>query len=159
MHTVSAIRFAQFAGDRPLWQVSALAGVGAAVATELFGLAARAAGVPMSAAGLGAATAQPITVGMFAMGTLICTFWGTVLAVVLGRYARRPVVAYVGATVGLTVVSLVIPLTAGHTATSTKLTLALGHLVAAAIIIPTVAHRLSLPLVRPAGPGRPGGAR
>ena len=74
---------------RPVWQVSALAGVIAAAAAELYGLAARPAGVPMPAGGLGAARATPITVGMFAMGVLICAFWGTVLAVLIARYARR----------------------------------------------------------------------
>jgi hypothetical protein len=35
---------------RPVWQVSALAGAAAAVTTELYGLAAGAAGIPMAAA-------------------------------------------------------------------------------------------------------------
>ncbi|MCW2640592.1 MAG: putative rane protein [Dactylosporangium sp.] len=127
---------------RPVWLVSALAGVTGAVATELYGLAAGAVGIPMSAGNIGASVAEPITVGMFAMGTLICTFWGTVLAVILARYATRPARAYVWTTVALTVVSLAGPLAAGDTATSTKLMLALAHLLAAAIIIPTVTRRL-----------------
>ena len=131
------------AHSRPVWQVSALAGLTAAVATELYGLAARAAGVPMAAAGLGSAKATPITVGMFAMGTLICTFWGTILAVVLARYAAHPARIYAGATLVLTALSLVIPLTAADTAPATRLTLAAAHLIAAAIIIPAVTRRLS----------------
>jgi hypothetical protein len=45
--------------------------------------------------------------------------------------------------VALTAVSLVAPLGAVDTATSTELMLALAHPLAAAIIIPTVARRLS----------------
>jgi hypothetical protein len=126
----------------PVWLVSALAGVAAAIATEVYGLVARAAGVPMEAGSIGATEAEPITVGMFAMGTLINTFLGTILAVILARYARRPARTYVLTTVVLTVVSLAGPLGAGDTATSTKLMLALAHLVAAAIVIPPVARRL-----------------
>jgi hypothetical protein len=129
--------------NRPVWLVSALAGVGAAAATELYGLAARFAGIPMAAGGIGDPAAQPVTVGMFAMGTLICTFWGTVLAVGLARYARRPARTYLRVTLVLTALSLAGPLGAGATATSTKLTLAVAHLIAAAIVIPTVTRRLS----------------
>jgi heme A synthase len=126
-----------------VWQVSALAGLIAAAAAELYGLAARGAGIPMSAASFGAAEATPITVGMFAMGVLICAFWGTVLAMVIARFARRPMRAYLWAAVALTALSLTAPLSAADTATSTKLTLALGHLLVAAIIIPAVARRLA----------------
>ena len=128
---------------RPVWLVSVLAGVTAAAGTELYGLTARAAGVPMAAGGIGATTAGPITVGMFAMGTLICAFWGTVLAVLLARYAPRPARAYAWTAVALTAVSLVTPLAAGDTATSTKLMLVPAHLIAAAIIIPIVTRRLA----------------
>jgi hypothetical protein len=106
------------------------------------GLAARAAGVPMAAAGLGASTAGPITVGAFAIGTLSCAFWGTVLAVLLARYTARPARTYLRATVALTALSLAGPLAAADTATSTKLMLAVAHLQVAAIVIPTVAARL-----------------
>ncbi|MGH3928224.1 MAG: DUF6069 family protein, partial [Pseudonocardiaceae bacterium] len=46
-------------------------------------------------------------------------------------------------TVVLTVLSLVSPALAVDTATSTKVVLALSHLVAAAVVIPTLALRLS----------------
>jgi hypothetical protein len=141
MDTITAP--AQLLSGRPIWLVSALAGLAGAAATELYGLAARAVGIPMSAGNIGASAAQPITVGMFAMGTLICTFWGTVLAVLLARYAARPARSFVQISVALTAVSLAAPLLAAHTATSTKLMLALGHLLAAAIIIPIVTRRLS----------------
>jgi hypothetical protein len=138
---------------RPVWQVSALAAAAAAVTTELYGLAARAAGIPMAAAGFGAASATAITVGMFAMGTLICAFWGTLLAVVLARYAAHPARHYLRVTLVLTAISLAAPLSAAHTATSTRFALAAAHLLAAAVIIPTVTRRLSL-APRRRGPSR-----
>jgi Family of unknown function (DUF6069) len=143
MHTTTATLPANILRTRLVCLVSALAGVTAAAATELYGVVARSAGIPMAAGSIGATTAEPITVGMFAMGTLICTFWGTVLAVILARYATRPARAYVRTTVALTAVSLAGPIGAGDTAASTKLTLALAHLLAAAIVIPIVTRRLS----------------
>jgi FtsH-binding integral membrane protein len=130
-------------GSRPVWLVSALAGVTAALATELYALAARAVGVPMRAGTVGADTSGPIAFGAFAMGTLSSAFWGTVLAVLLTRYARRPARTYAITTVALTVLSLVAPLAAGDTAASTKAMLALSHLIAAAVIIPVVTRRLT----------------
>jgi hypothetical protein len=131
--------------SRPVWQVSAFAGVIAAVATELYGLVARAAGVPMSAAGFGEATATPVTVGMFAMGTLLCTVLATILAMILARFVARPARAFARVTVVLTALSLAVPLSAADTATATRLALAGAHLLAAAIIIPTVSRRLTRP--------------
>lgn len=127
---------------RPVWLVSVIAALAAAAATEVYGLGARAAGVPMAVAGLGATTATPITVGMFAMGTLVCAFWGTLLAVALARFASQPARAYLWATLVLTALSLAVPLTAHDTAVSTKLVLAGGHILAAAVIIPPVTRRL-----------------
>ncbi len=126
----------------PLPVVGLTAGLTAAVATELYGMAARAAGTPMAAAGVGSHRAGPITVGMFAMGTVICTFWGTVLAVVLHRYARHPARTFTVAALALTAVSLVAPLSAADTAGSTRVMLAAAHLLAAAIVIPLLAGRL-----------------
>ncbi|MGP4023197.1 DUF6069 family protein [Actinomadura sp. 3N407] len=129
--------------NRPLWLVGAAAGVAASVVTEVYGLVAGAAGVPMEAGSIGAAEAEPITVGMFAMGTLISTFWGVVIAMLLARHASRPSRTFVRVTVPLAVLSLAGPLAAGDTAVSTKLMLCLAHLIAAAIIIPIVAERLA----------------
>ncbi|MFE9689524.1 DUF6069 family protein [Micromonospora sp. NPDC005806] len=127
---------------RPVWLISVLAGLAAAIATELYGLAARAAGVPMAAGNVGASVPGPITIGMFAMGTATAVFWGTILAVLLARYARRPARAYRWTTVALTAVSMAGPCLAGATATATKLMLALAHIIAAAIVIPVVSRRL-----------------
>src|SRR3954452_8089915 len=63
------------------------AGVGAAV-TSLYGLIIRAADVPMRAGAIGASAAQPLEVASFAVGVVICTFWGTVVAFVLTRLVR-----------------------------------------------------------------------
>ncbi|MEU4681154.1 DUF6069 family protein [Micromonospora sp. NPDC023737] len=128
---------------RPVWLVSALAGLAAAIATELYGLAARAVGLPMEAGNIGASVSGPITIGMFAMGTAVAVFWGTVLAVLLARHSRRPARAYLWTTVALTAVSMAGPVLAGATVTSTKLMLALAHILAAAIVIPVVTRRLS----------------
>jgi len=133
---------------RPVWVVSAVASAVALVVTELYGLAARLAGVPMSAAGFGQPKAGPVTAASFAMGVVICAFWGTVLAVVIARFARKPARVYLITTIALTAVSLFAPLSAADTATSTstKLTLAAGHILVAAIIIPPVTRRLARPL-------------
>lgn len=128
---------------RPVWLISVLAGLAAAVATELYGLAARAVGIPMVAGTIGASVSGPITIGMFAMGTATSVFWGTILAVLLARYARRPARTYLWTTIALTAVSMAGPYFAGATATSTKLMLALAHIIAAAIVIPVVTRRLS----------------
>lgn len=148
MHTTTTATPVRRAAARglaslPIWLVGAIAGVAASAATELYGLAAGAAGVPMAAGSIGSDTAQPISVGMFAMGTLICTFWGTVLAVILARRALRPARAFARATIVLTAFSLASPLAAGGTATSTKLMLALAHMLAAAIVIPIITRRLT----------------
>ncbi|WP_262285436.1 DUF6069 family protein [Micromonospora sp. MA102] len=136
---------------RPVWQVSALAGLAAATATELYGLAARAVGVPMEAGNIGASVSRPITIGMFAMGTAVAVFWGTILAVLLARHGRRPARTYLRTTIALTVLSLAGPFLAGATATSTKVMLALAHIFAAAIVIPAVTRRLSHSPAVPAG--------
>jgi hypothetical protein len=139
----SATPAASFLSRRPVWQVCYLSGIAASVAVEAWGLAARAAGVPMKAAGLGSHTATPITVGMFAMGTMVVTFWFTFAVVLIARFAKHPERSYLRTALPLLVLSLAAPLTAADTAISTKLTLAAAHLIAGAIIIPAVARRLA----------------
>ena len=41
--------------------------------------------MPMKAAGLGSHHATPITVGMFAMGTMVVTFWFTFAVILMRR--------------------------------------------------------------------------
>jgi hypothetical protein len=141
-HTPAAST-ASFMARRPVWQVSYLSGLAASVVVETWGLAARAAGVPMRAAGLGSHHATPVTVGMFAMGTMVVTFWFTFAVIVIARYAKNPRRAYLRTTLPLLALSLAVPLTAADTAISTELTLCAAHLIAGAIIIPVVARRLS----------------
>ncbi|MER7571478.1 DUF6069 family protein [Streptomyces sp. NPDC126514] len=129
--------------QRPVWLVGIVATVAGAVVTEAFALGARAAGVPMDAASPGAEEAAEIPVGGFAGGVLFWSVAGIVLAVVLARFARRPARVFTVTTVALTALSLVGPAVAPHTATSTQIVLAVSHLVAAAVIIPLLARRLS----------------
>ena len=141
----SAAPSAAFLARRPVWQVSYLSGLAASVVVEAWGLAARAAGVPMRAAGLGSHHATPVTVGMFAMGTMVVTFWFTFAVILMARVSKNPRRTYLRTALPLLALSLAVPVTAGDTAVSTKLTLAAAHLIAGAIIIPVVARRLARP--------------
>jgi len=128
--------------SRPVVVVGVVAGLVAAAATEVCGLAARAAGVPMRAGGLGGSESEPIVTGMFALGTALNVALGTVLALLIARFAANPARTWVWTTVVLTVLSLVPPAFAGATATSTKIVLCVAHVVAAVIVVPAVAVRL-----------------
>jgi Family of unknown function (DUF6069) len=134
-----------FLAGRPVWQVNYLAALVACVAVEVWGLLWRAAGVPMRAAGLGSPHATAITVGMFAMGTLVVTFWFTFAVVLIARFARDPRRVYLRTALPLLVLSLAAPILSADTATSTKIVLAVAHLIAGVIIIPIVAWRLRVP--------------
>lgn len=138
----SSAPITSFLARRRVWQANYLAALAAAVAVELWGLAARAAGVPMRAAGPGSHHAGTITVGMFAMGTMVVTFWFTFAVVLIARFARDPRRAYLRTALPLFALSLAAPITAADTAASTKVTLAAAHLIAGSIIIPIVARRL-----------------
>ncbi|TPQ19092.1 DUF6069 family protein [Streptomyces sporangiiformans] len=141
--TVASPSSAGFLATRPVWQVGALATLAGAVVTEAFALIARGAGVPMDAASPGAKEAAEIPVGGFAGGVLFWSVAGIVLAVALARWARRPARTFVVTTLVLTALSLAGPAVAPHTATSTQIVLAASHVVAAAVIIPLLARRLS----------------
>lgn len=117
-----------------------VAGVAAAavasVATAAVAAAGHAAGISLDLSG------APIPVTGFAMLTAIFSLVGLAIAALLGRFARHPRRAFVRTTVALTVLSLV-PDVLADAASSTKALLMLTHLVAAAIVIPAVARRLS----------------
>jgi hypothetical protein len=132
-----------FLSTRPVWLVGVLATLAGAVVTEAFALVARAAGVPMEAAGPGAEQAAEIPVGGFGGGVVFWSVAGIVLALVLARWAKQPARTFTVTTVVLTALSLAGPAVAPHTATSTQIVLAASHVVAAAVIIPLVARRLS----------------
>jgi hypothetical protein len=78
----------------------------------------------------------------FAVLTAFFSLVGLVLAAVLSRMARRPRSTFIRSTVVLTVLSLV-PDAIADATPATKALLMLTHLVAAAIVIPAVARRLS----------------
>jgi uncharacterized membrane protein len=121
----------------PVWRVGALASVVAVVLTTVFALAAKALDVSLEVDG------EAIPIIAFAYITLLFAAVGTVLAVVLARRAKRPARTFVVTTVALTALSLVPPLATADIDTSTRVTLSLSHLVAAAIVIPVLAARLS----------------
>lgn len=125
---------------RPVRLVGILATLAGAVVTEAFALVARAAGVPMEAAGPGAKEAAEIPVGCFFGGVVFWAVAGIVLAVALARWAERPARTFTVTTVALTALSLAGPAVAPHTATSTQIVLAASHGVAAAVIVPLLAR-------------------
>jgi hypothetical protein len=117
-----------------------VAGVAAAavasVATSSVAAVGHAAGISLEVGG------APIPITGFASMTAVFSLIGLALAAVLGRFARRPRRAFVRTTVALTVLSFV-PDLASDAGAGTKGLLMLTHLVAAAIVIPAVARRLS----------------
>jgi hypothetical protein len=126
-----------------LLRVGALAGVAAAVATELVAAVARVSDVSMEAGGFGADSAEPIPVFGFAFATLLWTAVGIVMAVAMTRWAKRPAHTFTVTAVILTAISLVPPALAGTTTTGTKVILALTHVVAAAIVVPAIRNELA----------------
>ncbi|EWM19391.1 DUF6069 family protein [Kutzneria sp. 744] len=126
----------------PVWAVSVLALLVAAVVTEIYGLLLPVVGIPMIVGSVFDTVPSAITVGMFAMGCAVSGFWGTILAVLIARFARKPARTYVVTTSVLVAVSLIAPL-AGVGPLSTRVALAVAHLIAAAIVIPAVGRRLS----------------
>ena len=115
--------------------------VGVAV-IEGYAALVRAAGVAMSAGFLGSTHPQPVTVDSFATGVLVCTFWGTIIAVLLCKLSRHPRRAFLLASCALAALSLVVPFGAGATAGSTKVALAGAHVIVALIVIPILARTL-----------------
>ena len=123
------------AGNRPLWRAALVSGAVAAGATTAIAAVADAAGVSFEAGG------EPIPLLGFAQMTLV----GAVLGLLIARLCRRaahPQAMFVRITVGLTAVSVVPDLTTSFDAAS-RTVLVLTHVVAAAIIVPVLARRLS----------------
>jgi Family of unknown function (DUF6069) len=119
-----------------LWKTGAVAGVSAAAATTAAAALAQAADVSLKVAG------KAIPPAGFAQLTLVASVIGTVLAVVLSRRATRPRHTFVVTTLVLTALSI-IPDVSAQAAISTRVVLALTHVVAAVIVIPALASRLS----------------
>ncbi len=126
----------QAGSTKRLWKTGAVAGVAAAASTTGVAALAEAADVSLKVSG------EAIPVLGFAQLTLVGAIIGTILAVVLSHRARRPQHTFVVTTVTLTALSL-IPDVLADAATSTRVVLALTHVVAAAIVIPALASRLS----------------
>src|SRR3954471_9451765 len=133
---VTSAGTAQTGTSGKLWRTGALAGVAASVATSATAAIAHTLDVPLTVGG------KSIPLVGFAQVTLVASIIGMVLAVVLARHASRPRRTFVMTTTALTVASFV-PDVLADAHTPTKLTLVLTHVVAAAIVIPALAFRLS----------------
>ncbi len=120
-----------------LWRTGMTAGVVAAAATVAVASGAHAAGVSLETA-----PGEAIPVLGFGQLTLMCTVVGVLIARTIGRRARRPRSTFVRTTIVLTALSLV-PDVMLSASGATKITLVLTHVVAAAIVIPALASRLS----------------
>lgn len=112
------------------------AGAVALLAILLYAIIVRVAGVPMKAGLPGAHAAQRVTLGSFAVGIVLATFWGTVIAALVCRYARKPRRTFTAIALSATALSLITPLNAVGATAETRITLALGHILAASIMIP-----------------------
>jgi hypothetical protein len=121
---------------RSLLLTGAVATVVAAAATALVATAGQAVGISTDMSG------APIPASGFAVMTVIFAVVGLAIATALRRFARHPRTAWIRTTVALTALSFV-PDVLADAAGSTKVLLVLTHVVAAAIVIPAVARRLS----------------
>lgn len=119
-----------------VWRVGLVAGVVASAATTVVAVLAAGAGVSLEIGG------EKIPYVGFAYLTMIGTLIGGVMAAVLARRARRPRSTFVRAAVALTVLSL-LPDVIANADVATRLTLGVTHVVAAAIVVPVIAHRLA----------------
>lgn len=126
------------ATDRqPIWKYGVAAAAVASVATTTLAAVASAAGVSFADR-----TGASIPLAGFAQLTLIFSLIGVGIAAVLARKARRPRATFVRTAVALTALSFIPDLTFGFDAGSAATLIAL-HTVAAAIVVPTLAGRLT----------------
>lgn len=116
--------------------VGSAAAATAAAATAILAVVGHAVGVSTDMAG------APIPASGFAVMTVVFSILGLVIAAALRRFASHPRTAWIRVTVVLTALSFVPDLLA-EAAAPTKALLMLAHVVAAAIVIPAVARRLS----------------
>ena len=113
-----------------------VAGATAAVATTTYAAAVHAAGVSFAISG------KAIPTPGFGEVTFVAALIGTAIAAVLTRRAARPRHTFLVTTLALTLLSFGPDVTAdAHLAT--KVALVLSHVLAAAIVIPALASRLS----------------
>lgn len=139
--TVSATR-QPLLGSVPVFVVCGGAGVLGAAILFGYGTLVQAIEGPLRAGDFGASSAAPVTPANFSIGVVFCTVIGTLLAVAVNHWAKRPSRTFARVAIALVAVSLASPLAASHTTEATRLTLALGHVLAASIIIPIISGRL-----------------
>ncbi len=121
---------------KPLIIAGLTAAAVATAATSAVAAAGESAGISLAVGG------APIPVAGFATLTAIFSVVGLALALVLARTTRRPRTAFVRTTIALTALSL-LPDVLADASASTRMLLMLTHLVAAVIVIPAIARRLS----------------
>ena len=134
--TASAVTTTARSGYARLTVAGVAATAVASVATAAVAAAGSAAGISLQVNG------GPIPVQGFGTLTALFSLVGLVLAVVLARFARTPRRTFIRTTVALTALSLV-PDAIVAAALATKALLMFTHLIAAAIVIPAVARKLS----------------
>ena len=134
--TPASARSGSRAPARPVFRTGLVAGLVASAATTAVGGIAHAAGISFDLSG------KAIPLAGFAQLTFVATMIGTLLAAVFARRATRPRYTFVVTTLALTALSIV-PDVLADAQVSTRLALALTHIVAAAIVIPALASRLS----------------
>jgi Family of unknown function (DUF6069) len=105
-------------------------------ATTIVAAVGSAAGISLDVGG------APLPLVAFAVLTALFSLVGLVLAAVMSRKARHPRSTFIRTTAALTVLSFV-PDAIADAAPATKALLMLTHLVAAAIVIPAIARRLT----------------
>ena len=126
---------------RRLAVTGSIATLAAMVATTLGAALGRAVGVDFEVPEGG----ETIALSGFAVVTGFFSLVGVVLAVALLRWSARPAERFVLTAVSLTVISLVPPFLSGASTTTTAALLGLHH-VAAAVMIPTLARSLRMPI-------------
>ncbi len=119
---------------RPVWRAALVSGAAAAAAVTAVAAIARGADVDLAVGG------EPIPLLGFAQLTLVGATVGILIAVACRRWSRRPRVAFVRVTAGLTALSIVPDVVADATAAS-RVVLGLTHVIAAAVIVPAIAPR------------------
>ena len=129
---------------RPLWLVGLVVGLLGSAAAIVVALAAKALDVPMLVAESDTADTMQVPASGFLIFVMASTAVGVVLAYALARWAKHPARTFVIVGVVLTALSMGLPITTHQATTGTRLVLGLTHVVAAAIIIPAIAHQLAL---------------
>jgi len=122
---------------QPVWKHGLAAAVAASVATTVLAALASAAGISFADQ-----TGASIPIAGFAQLTLLFSLLGAGIAAVLARKARRPRATFVRTALVLTALSFVPDLTFGFDAGSAATLIGL-HTIAAAIVVPTLARRLT----------------